>query len=198
MSPVTLPEDLRKHSDRELLAVIYGGNADLMYEECNGSLARVLRETSATYSRANTVLHAAREIVARALREELRDVDCLGSPSAVKSYLTHHLACLEHEVFVMLALDAQNRLIRSDTLFSGSLKSTSVYPREVVKRALACNCAGAIFAHNHPSGVAEPSRADELLTRALKSALALIDVSVLDHIICAGGATLSFAERGLL
>ena len=98
-----------------------------------------------------------------------------------------------------LWLDAQNRLIKADELFSGSLTSTSVYPREVVKAALANNAAAVILAHNHPSGVAEPSSADEMLTRNLKSALALVDVRVLDHFIVAGNAQpLSFAERGLL
>lgn len=95
-------------------------------------------------------------------------------------------------------LDAQNRLLAADELFRGTLTQTSVYPREVVKRALALNAAAAIFAHNHPSGVAEPSRSDELLTGSLKQALALVDIRVLDHLIVAGSAMTSFAERGLL
>ena len=97
-----------------------------------------------------------------------------------------------------LFLDAQNRLLTADELFRGTLTQTSVYPREVVKRALAVNTAGVIFAHNHPSGVAEPSRSDELLTASLKQALGLVDVRVLDHVIVAGSSTVSFAERGLL
>jgi DNA repair protein RadC len=104
----------------------------------------------------------------------------------------------EHESFVVLFLDAQNRLIVSEELFRGTLTQTSVYPREIVKEALRKNAASVIFSHNHPSGVAEPSRADELLTNSLKQALALVDVKVLDHFIVAGAAILSFAERGLL
>jgi DNA repair protein RadC len=95
-------------------------------------------------------------------------------------------------------LDAQNRLLASEELFRGTLTQTSVYPREIVKRALALNAAAVVFAHNHPSGVAEPSRADELLTRALKEALQLVDVRVLDHLIVAHGDIMSFAERGLI
>jgi DNA repair protein RadC len=101
-------------------------------------------------------------------------------------------------VFIVLLLDAQNRLIKAQELFRGTLSQTSVYPREVVKLSLAGNAAGVLFAHNHPSGLAEPSRADELLTQNLKSALALVDVKVLDHFIVAGTNTISFAERGLL
>jgi DNA repair protein RadC len=105
---------------------------------------------------------------------------------------------LQHEVFVTLLLDAQNRLIEYVELFRGTLTQTSVYPREVVKVALTKNAAAMIMAHNHPSGVAEPSRADELLTQTLKQALSLVDVRVLDHFIVAGADTVSFAERGLL
>jgi DNA repair protein RadC len=108
------------------------------------------------------------------------------------------LADREHEVFVGLYLDSQNRLIAVEELFRGTLAQTSVYPREIVKAALARNAAAMIFAHNHPSGVAEPSRADELLTQALKQALALVDIRTLDHLVVAGGRLVSFAERGLL
>jgi DNA repair protein RadC len=101
-------------------------------------------------------------------------------------------------VFVGLFLDSQHRLISADELFQGTLAQTSVYPREIVKAALGHNAAAVIFAHNHPSGVAEPSRADELLTQSLKAALALIDVRTLDHFVVAGGQVVSFAERGLL
>jgi len=124
--------------------------------------------------------------------------DALGSPQAVRDYLRLKIADREHEVFVALFLDSQNRLISADELFRGTLAQTSVYPREVVKAALRHNAAAVIFAHNHPSGVAEPSRADELLTTALKQALALVDTRVLDHIIVASEKTTSFAERGLL
>jgi DNA repair protein RadC len=122
----------------------------------------------------------------------------LTSPRAVRDYLRLRLGGLEHEVFILLFLDAQHRLIRADEMFRGTLSQTSVYPREVVKAALKHNAAAVIFAHNHPSGLAEPSRADELLTQSLKEALALVDCRVLDHFVVGGCRTLSFAERGLL
>lgn len=144
-------------------------------------------------------LVATLELARRALAGMLKTRDALSSPQAVRDWLRLHLGQLPHEVFVALWLDAQNRLIASEELFRGTLTQTSVYPREVVKRALTQNAAAVILAHNHPSGVAEPSSADEVLTSALKQALGLVDVKVLDHFIVAGGATpLSFAERGLL
>lgn len=122
----------------------------------------------------------------------------LSSPSAVRSYLKLMLASLPHEVFVCLFLDAQNRVIATETMFRGTLTQTSVYPREIVKRALHHNAAGVILCHNHPSGVAEPSQADQWLTDLLKVALATVDVKVLDHLVVGGMNTLSFAERGML
>jgi len=144
-------------------------------------------------------LQAVIEMARRALGEEMRERDLLSSPGAVRDWLRLKLAALPYEVFMVILLDAQNRLIHSEELFRGTLDQTSVYPREVVKLALARNAAAAVFAHNHPSGCAEPSRADELLTNSLKQALALVDVRVLDHFIVAGNARpLSFTERGLL
>jgi DNA repair protein RadC len=143
-------------------------------------------------------LRAAVELARRALKEEISSGDALASPRAVRDYLRLALAGREQEVFVVLLLDAQHRVIASEELFRGTLTQTSVYPREVVKCALKHNAAAVIFAHNHPSGVAEPSHADEILTRSLKSALALVDIRVLDHFIVAGTRTMSFAERGLL
>jgi DNA repair protein RadC len=143
-------------------------------------------------------LVASVELVRRALRETLVRGSLLDSPQSVRDFLRVLLAGHEYEVFVVLFLDSQHRLIRADELFRGTLAQTSVYPREVVKAALACNAAAVVFAHNHPSGVAEPSRADELLTQALKSALALVDVRTLDHFVVAAGEVVSFAERGLL
>lgn len=143
-------------------------------------------------------LAAGVELARRAARETLARGETLTSPEAVRDYLRLTLAALQHEVFVGLFLDSQHRLIAAEELFRGTLAQTSVYPREVVKGALALNAAAVIFAHNHPSGVAEPSRADELLTQSLKSALALVDVRTLDHFIVAGGDVVSFAERGLL
>lgn len=143
-------------------------------------------------------LQAVLELARRSLREEVQHATALSSPDKVRAYLRLTLSSRPHEVFMALFLDAQNRLIVADELFRGTLTQTSVYPREVVKRALAVNAGGVIFAHNHPSGVAEPSRSDELLTTSLRQALALVDVRVLDHLIVAGGDVLSFAERGLL
>ncbi|MEW6313628.1 MAG: DNA repair protein RadC [Pseudomonadota bacterium] len=143
-------------------------------------------------------LQAVMEMARRALHEEIRTGDALSSPGAVRDYLRLALQGRPHEVFMGVFLDAQNRAIASEELFRGTLSQTSVYPREVVKRALHHNAAALIFAHNHPSGTAEPSRADEVLTQALKHALALVDVKVLDHFVVGQGAALSFAERGLL
>jgi DNA repair protein RadC len=143
-------------------------------------------------------LQAVLEMARRALGEEMRQGDALGSPGAVRDYLRLHLGGLGHEVFMALFLDAQNRVLAREELFRGTLTQTSVYPREVVKRALAHNAAGIILAHNHPSGVAEPSQADRWLTDQLKTALGLVDVKVLDHFIVAGAKGLSFAERGWL
>jgi len=144
-------------------------------------------------------LKASFELARRALAREMSTRDSFSSPGKVRDWLRLKLAARQNEVFMALWLDAQNRLIRADELFAGTLTQTSVYPREVVKAALANNAAAVILAHNHPSGVAEPSAADEMLTRNLKAALALIDVKVLDHFIVAGtGVPLSFAERGLL
>lgn len=146
----------------------------------------------------NEICTAARELVQRWLNEELRRECVLTAPASVRDYLRIHFAGQEYESFVVLFLDAQNCLIAAKELFRGTLTQTSVYPREVIKEALKQNAAAVIFAHNHPSGVAEPSRADEMLTSALKQALTLVDVKVLDHFIVAGASTLSFAERGLL
>jgi len=141
---------------------------------------------------------ALREFVRRGLIEEAARRDVLASPEAVKDYLKLSLSSLPYEAFLALFLDSQNRLLAVRELFRGTLAQTSVYPREVVKAALAENAAGVVFAHNHPSGVAEPSRADELLTASLKSALALVDIRTLDHLVVAGHRVVSFAERGLI
>jgi DNA repair protein RadC len=141
---------------------------------------------------------AALELARRSLKDDMRTSSALTSPGAVRDYLRLAIAEREHEVFVCLWLDAQHRVIDCQELFRGTLTQTSVYPREIVKAALRANAAAVIFAHNHPSGAAQPSRADELLTRNLKDALALVEIKVLDHFIVAGNQTLSFAERGLL
>jgi DNA repair protein RadC len=149
----------------------------------------------ATYGSEDAVIAAALEI----LRNRMSARRALNSPRAVREYLSITLTeNLGHEVFWCVFVDAQHRVVAAEELFRGTLTQTSVYPREVVKAALRHNAAAVIFAHNHPSGVAEPSHADEVLTRSLKQALALVDVQVLDHFIVAEGRTMSFAERGLL
>ena len=143
-------------------------------------------------------LQAVQEMARRALNEEMKSGDALNSPGAVRDFLQLLLRGRAQEVFMVIFLDAQHRVLASEELFHDTLTQTSVYPREVVKRALHHNAAAVIFAHNHPSGVAEPSQSDRLLTDALKQALALVDVRVLDHFIIAGTGCLSFAERGMV
>ena len=141
------------------------------------------------------------QIIQRALdllAARLHRGDVLSSPAAVRDYLRLHLGGREHEVFVVILLDSQHRVLDILDLFRGTLTQTSVYPREVIKVALAANAGSVIFAHNHPSGLAEPSRADELLTQTLKQALALVDVKVLDHIVVGAASSISLAERGLI
>jgi DNA repair protein RadC len=201
-------------SDAELLAIflrvgIKGKSAvDLARELIGrfGSLNRLFAASEAEFSTIAGMgpakfsqLQAVLEMSRRALGEEIKSCDALASPGIVRDYLKLHLCGLAHEVFFALWLDSQNRLIVSEELFRGTLTQTSVYPREVVKRALWHNAAAVVLAHNHPSGVCEPSSADQSLTRELKQALALVDVRVLDHFIVAGQCQpLSFAERGLL
>ena len=138
------------------------------------------------------------EIARRALAQELMRRPMFDTPVKVKQYLQMQLGTREHEVFAVMFLDARTCLLRYEELFRGTLTQTAVYPREVAKRALELGCAAVVLAHNHPSGAAEPSRADEYLTQALKSALQLIDVRVLDHMVVGHGEVISFAERGLL
>lgn len=138
------------------------------------------------------------EIARRSLLQELAQRPVFDAPEAVKQYLRLKLAGLTHEVFAVLFLDAQHRLIALEEMFRGSLTQTSVYPREVIKRGLDLGAAAVILAHNHPSGVAEPSQADAALTQALQQALALVDMRVLDHLVVGAGEVVSLAERGLL
>jgi len=138
------------------------------------------------------------ELARRAMGQQLRERAVFATPEAVKQYLQLHLAAKAHEVFAVLFLDVQNRLLAMEELFRGTLTQTSVYPREVVLRALHHQASAVVLAHNHPSGTVQPSRADEHLTQTLKTTLALIDVRVLDHVIVAPGLALSMAEQGLL
>jgi len=202
-------------SDAELLAIflrvgVAGMSAvDLaraLLAHFDNSLARLVAAGPQELTRVNGIgpakaaqLVATLELARRGLREELRNRPTLSAPASVRDWLRLSLSGLGHEVFVALWLDARHHLIADEELFRGTLTQASVYPREVVKRALAHNAAAVILAHNHPSGAAEPSPADQMLTRNLKEALALVDVRLLDHFIVAGMAPpLSFAERGLL
>jgi len=202
-------------SDAELLAIylrvgVRGKSAvDLAREllaRFDGQLSRLaaaplteLAKVSGIGSAKAAQLKASFELARRALSQEMSSRDTLSTPTAVRQWLCLQLSAMPHEVFMALWLDAQNRLLASEILFRGSLTTTSVYPREVVKSALQHNAAAVILAHNHPSGLTEPSSADELLTRQLKEALALVDVKLLDHFIVGGtNHPLSFAERGLL
>ena len=175
-------------SEPELLAIILRTG---VRGKSAVDLARELLERFGT-------LHAVLALVKRALDQEVQRRDNLSSPQAVRDYLRLHLTQRDREVFVAVYLDAQNRVLKIQELFAGTLTQTSVFPRDVVRHALLANAAAVIFAHNHPSGLAEPSRADEVLTQALKQALALVDVKVLDHFVVGAGGAMSFAERGLL
>ena len=197
-------------SDAELLAIFLrigmkGKSAvDLARELVNtfGNLHGLFSATKEQLCAVNGIgeakyvqLQAVLEMARRALGEQMKTADALSSPQAVRDYLKLTLARLPHEVFVAVFLTAQNRVIAVEELFRGTLTQTSVYPREIVKRSLVHNAASVIFAHNHPSGEASPSQADRSLTKALADALALVD---LDHFIVAPGASLSFAEQGIL
>lgn len=200
-------------SDAELLAIflrvgVAGKSAvDLARDLLNkfGSLNAIFAASEEQISQVHGMgsskyvqLQAIFEMSRRALNEKMQTQNVLNSPQQVRDYLVLKLGSLHKEVFLVLFLDTQNRLVASEEMFSGSLKETSVYPREVVKRALHFNAAAVIFAHNHPTGIAQQSSADEVITQMLKKALALVDVRVLDHFIVAGNQVLSFSERGLL
>ncbi|MGO8754658.1 MAG: RadC family protein [Gallionellaceae bacterium] len=182
-------------SDLEILSLLMGKKtAARMYQ---GSLLSLFTTGAVNYEM-HPRIGAARELVKRALKEELKHGSVLLSPVAVRDYIRLLLIGKEYEAFVVIFLNAQHSVIEAEELFRGTLTQTSVYPREVVKRALRFNASAVILAHNHPSGIAEPSRADELLTQALKQSLALVDIKVLDHFVVAGTVSISFAERGLI
>ncbi len=143
-------------------------------------------------------LQAALEIVRRHHLEKLQTGPMLGSPRAARDYLVARLRDLEHEVFCCLYLDSRHRLTRCEELFRGTVDGASVHPREVVKQALARNATAVILAHNHPSGIAEPSQADEIITTRLRDALALVEIRLLDHLIVGDGQCTSLAEKGLI
>ncbi len=200
-------------SDAELVAVFLGTGTPsrdvvALARDClaaAGGLSRWLRAPRDRFCAIGGIgvaryaqLHAVLEMTRRALAETMAERPLFESPGAVRDYLKLTLGAVPHEVFFALFVDAQHRLIAAEPLFRGTLAQTSVHPREVVKRALEHNAAAVVFAHNHPSGLAEPSRADELLTIALKNALALVDIRTLDHFVVAGSAVYAFSEHGLL
>jgi DNA repair protein RadC len=171
----------------------FGGIAGLLHATAD-DLKRVKGLGPAKRAEIVAVLELAR----RAMAQRLQEREVFADPQAVKHYLQLHLAAKGHEVFAVLFLDSQNKLLAMEELFRGTLTQTSVYPREVVIRALHHGAAAVVLAHNHPSGSVQPSRADEALTQTLKAALALVDVRVLDHIIVGPGRALSMAETGLI
>lgn len=171
----------------------FGGLAGLLHTTAD-DLGRIKGLGPAKRAELVAVLELAR----RALAEQLKERAVFSTPDGVKNYLQLHLGARTHEVFAVLFLDSQNCLLAMEELFRGTLTQTSVYPREVVLRALHHNAAAVVLAHNHPSGSVQPSRADEALTHTLKTTLAMVDVRVLDHIIVGHGQTLSMAEQGLL
>ncbi|MES1949690.1 hypothetical protein S4A8_02485 [Salinisphaera sp. S4-8] len=200
-------------SDAELLAIflrvgVRGASAvdlarQLLAEY--GSLGALLAADQATFCATNGLgvakfaqLQAVMEMARRHATETLAEVDVLSAPEATRRYLTLKLAHVPHEVFACVFLNTRNHVIAFEELFRGTIDGAAVYPREVVKAALRHNAAAVILAHNHPSGVAEPSAADRDITHRLADALALVDVRVLDHLVIAARQTVSFAERGLL
>jgi DNA repair protein RadC len=208
-----LEQGVETLSDAELLAIflrvgVTGKSAvdlarDLLnqFSSLNGIFAASINELTQVNgigSSKYAQLQAIFEMSRRALSEQMQVKDVLSSPQQVRDYLCLKLGGLTREVFMVLFLDAQNHIITTEEMFTGTLTQTSVYPREVVKRALHHNAASVILAHNHPSGIAEQSHADEMLTAELKKALALVDVRVLDHFVIAGNSSLSFVQQGLL
>lgn len=200
-------------ADAELLALLlrtgYKGRgvvalADDVLAHCGGYTGLLNAETGGLKGvkglgpAKRAELLAVMEMARRALAQQMQAAPVFDSPGRVKDYLALNLGGRPQEVFSVLFLDAQHRLIRLEDLFFGTLTQTSVYPREVLKRALALNAGAVVLAHNHPSGVAEPSRADEYLTQTLKTALQMVDVRVLDHVVVGQGQVVSMAERGLL
>lgn len=200
-------------SDAELLALLLRTGlsgcdvlqlAQRLLDACGG-VAGLLHADAAQLGRVKGLgpaksaeLLAVAELARRALAAGLKAAPVFTAPQAVKDYLALQLAARAQEVFAALFLDSQHRLLGFEELFHGSIDQTRVHPRELVKRALARNAAALIVAHNHPSGLAEPSQADEALTATLKTALALVDVRLLDHVVVGRGSCVSFAERGLL
>ncbi len=224
MTPKDLPQDQRPRekllsrgpaalADAELLAVLlrtgYRGQgvfalAQAVLDRFDGfagllgASAEALQSVKGLGPAKRAEMLAVMEVARRALGQQIRAMPVFESPQSVKDYAALHLGGRQQEVFAVLFLDGQHRLLRLEEMFTGTLTQTSVYPREVARRALALNAGAVILAHNHPSGLAEPSRADEFLTQTMKSALGLVDVRVLDHLVIGRGQVVSMAERGLV
>ncbi len=175
------------------LVVRFGGVAGLLHTP-----ADALKTVKGLGPAKRAELVAVLELARRALAQQLTQKPLFNTPQAVRDYLQLQLGGLHHEVFAVLFLDSQHRLIALEEMFRGTLTQTSVYPREVVKQALTLNASSVVLAHNHPSGTAQPSRADEALTHTLKAALALVDVRVLDHFVVTASQAVSMAELGLV
>lgn len=188
--------DYDRTSTSELLTSLIGKEATT--KRYQGTLRPLFEANRETAPHDLRPLLIARELLVRWMEETLRHADALQSPMDVKRFLVTAFAGQGYESFVTMFLDAQHRLICAEESFRGTLTHTAVYPREIAKAALFHNAACVIFAHNHPSGAAEPSRADELLTQSLRQTLTLVDVRVLDHFVIGGNSATSFAERGLL
>jgi len=171
----------------------FGGVAGLLHTP-----AEALKTVKGLGPAKRAELVAVLELARRALAQQLTQKPLFNTPQAVRDYLQLQLGGLHHEVFAVLFLDSQHRLIALEEMFRGTLTQTSVYPREVVKQALTLNASSVVLAHNHPSGTAQPSRADEALTHTLKAALALVDVRVLDHFVVTASLAVSMAELGLV
>jgi DNA repair protein RadC len=180
-------------SNSELLAILTNEEKWLTYR---GTLAPLFYPRDSL--KGHPKLGAALTLVERLLLENVYREECMHTPHEVICYLKLHYRERYQEIFSVMFLDTQNRLILIEDMFYGTLNQTSVYPREVLRKALAIHASTVIFSHNHPSGLAEPSRADELLTQNLKAALALVDIRVLDHLVIAGNSHISMAERGLI
>jgi len=180
------------------LRLFLGEDATHAYERCDRSLLKLTSLARESSQPAYRLLAAGLALAQETLAEPMRAATVFETPTAVKDYLRLHFAGQGHESFLVMFLGAQHHLLAARDLFRGTLTQTSVYPREVLREALNLGAGAVILAHNHPSGMAEPSRADELLTATLKQSLALVDVRVLDHIVVAGTRTVSFAERGLV
>lgn len=185
----------------ELLQIKPKDGADVGFDGIAGLLSATaddLKRVKGLGPAKRAELVAVLELARRAMAQRLQERTVFDTPDAVKNYLQLHLAARRQEIFAVLFLDVQNRLLAMEELFQGTLSQTSVYPREVVLRALHHQASAVVLSHNHPSGTVQPSRADEMLTQTLKTTLALIDVRVLDHVIVAPGEALSMAERGLM